>query len=65
MVNSKRWLIEEILKELGYQVKDTITWVKVTEQLRLYKGWGKYLLHGKEECILAKKGNVDDISAYH
>jgi N6-adenosine-specific RNA methylase IME4 len=46
-----------ILKNWGYEIIDTITWIKTTTKKKLIKGPGYYLLHSKEICLVGKIGS--------
>lgn len=58
VINAKfEWTVNVMQKAWGYNIVDTITWVKRTPKANIAKGHGFYLQHAKETCIVGLKGD--------
>ncbi len=47
------------MKQWGYQVVDSIAWIKKTVNGKIAKGHGFYLQHAKETCLVGLKGDFE------
>jgi mRNA m6A methyltransferase catalytic subunit len=47
-----------LFENYGYRLVDEVTWVKQTVNGRIAKSNGFYLQHGKETCLIGKKGDL-------
>eukprot|EP00924_Labyrinthula_sp_SR-Ha-C_P007630 snap_masked-scaffold_42-processed-gene-2.9-mRNA-1 protein AED:0.14 eAED:0.14 QI:0/-1/0/1/-1/1/1/0/317 len=56
IINAKFELALKMLEKNGYEFIDEIVWVKTTVNRRLARSHGFYLQHGKESCIVGRKG---------
>ena len=55
-INAKYAFTVKLMEQWGYQVVDSITWVKKTVNVKIAKGHGYYLQHAKETCLVGVKG---------
>lgn len=49
------------MEQWGYQIVDSITWVKKTVNGKIAKGHGYYLQHAKETCLIGVKGDLSKV----
>eukprot|EP00924_Labyrinthula_sp_SR-Ha-C_P007835 augustus_masked-scaffold_28-processed-gene-4.112-mRNA-1 protein AED:0.46 eAED:0.46 QI:0/0/0/0.5/1/1/2/0/755 len=64
IVNSKRYVAEQMIVKNGYKVLDTVVWVKVSKHNKLQVGPGYYLRHVSEMFLLCGKGNYRSIMSH-
>jgi len=57
VINSKMTLALEMFDQWGYDVVDSVDWVKMTVNRRLASGHGYYLQHAFETCLIGSKGS--------
>jgi len=57
VINSKMTLALEMFDKWGYDVVDSVDWVKMTVNRRLASGHGYYLQHAFETCLIGSKGS--------
>jgi mRNA (2'-O-methyladenosine-N6-)-methyltransferase len=58
-INAKYAFTVNLMEKVwGYNVVDSITWVKKTVNGKIAKGHGFYLQHAKETCLVGVKGDT-------
>ncbi|KEJ83168.1 MT-A70 family protein [Oxytricha trifallax] len=65
IVNQKKELARQFLKQHGYSKVDQGEWIILTKNGVLYSGWGKYSQHCNESFVVGRKGDVKDIVQFH
>jgi len=58
VINSKFVLALEMFAKWGYDVVDSVDWLKMTVNMRIASGHGYYLQHAFETCIIGLKGSL-------
>jgi len=57
VINSKTMLALDMFDKWGYNVIESIDWVKMTVNRRIASGHGYYLQHASEKCLVGLKGS--------
>jgi len=57
VINSKMALAWDMFDKWGYNVIDSVDWVKMTVNRRVASGHGYYLQHASEKCLVGLKGS--------
>eukprot|EP01135_Chromosphaera_perkinsii_P002386 Nk52_evm40s222 gene=Nk52_evmTU40s222 len=56
VINNRMQIGVNMMKKWGYELVDTVDWIKMTVNRRLAKCHGFYLQHAKETCLVGRKG---------
>lgn len=58
VINCKMALALDMFDKWGYDVFDSVDWIKMTVNRRVASGHGYYLQHASETCLVGRKGSI-------